>query len=151
MFTLWIMLLTGQILLTKICRVIAVHGCIWLNLNLYIHAAEMLQLCVLCKLHVATAVCLVKNKVLDFFGPLCNRGTMWTRAICRRRSGTANGYFNKAHGEDEELWNHYQVLVCVSGRVNECLDNTAVTPQPPLPCRTIGQSVVSGGLSHSTL
>lgn len=109
----------------------AAHFCIWLNLTTHVHAAEMLQLCVLHKLHVATAVCLVKVKLL-IFPLLCKRGTMWTRARCGRRSGTADGYFNKAHGEDEELWNHYQVLVCVSGRVNECLDNTAVTPTPPL-------------------
>lgn len=77
------------------------------------HAAEMLQLCVLHKLHVATAVCLVKVKLL-ILPLLCKRGTMWTRVRCGRRSGTADGYFNKAHGEDGELWNHYQVLLCVS-------------------------------------
>lgn len=75
-----------------------------------------------------------KSKALDFSAALCNGGTMWIQVRCERRSGTADGYFNRAHGEEEELWNDYQVLVHVSGRVNECLDSTAVTPQsPPFP------------------
>lgn len=41
----------------------AVHFCVS-NLTPHMHAAEMLQLCVLHKLHVATAVCLVKVKLL---------------------------------------------------------------------------------------
>lgn len=125
-----------------------VHFCVWLNLTPHIHAAEMLQLCVLHKLHVATAVCLVKVKLL-ILPLLCKRGTMWTRVRCGRRSGTADGYFNKAHGEDEELWNHYQVLVCVSWEgqwmPGQHCSNT------PLPPPTTGQSVLSGGLSHSRL
>lgn len=100
------------------------------------NAAEMLQLSKqsFAQITICNSCVFGKSKALDFSAPLCIRGTMWTQARCGRWSGTADGYFNKAHGEDDELWNHYHVLVCVSGRVNECLDSTAVTPQsPPFP------------------
>lgn len=97
------------------------------------HVAEMLQFSKqsFAQITGCNSCVFGKSKALDFSAPLCNWGTMWIWARWGRQSGTANGYFNKAHGEDEELWNHYQVLVCVSGRVNECLDSTAVTPQSP--------------------
>lgn len=80
---------------------------------------------------------------------------MWMQARGGRQSRRAGSYFNRARGE---VCNYHQVLGCVTKRVNECLDNTAETPQPPsspssilVCCRTTGQSAVPGGLSHSTL
>lgn len=69
------------------------------------HVAEMLQLS---KQSFAQITCcnscvFGKSKALDFSAPPCNRVTMWIQARCGRRHGTANGYFNKAQGEDGEL------------------------------------------------
>lgn len=100
-----------------------------------------------------TSVCLT-YLALDLATPLCICGTMWMQARGGRQSKRADGYFNRAHGE---VCNYHQVLGCVTERVNECLDNTAETPQPPsspssIPvCRTTGQSAIPRGLRHSTL
>lgn len=77
---------------------IQAHTCMWLKYY-------SVQNRVLRKLHFTNYNSCVfgKSKALDFSASLCNGGTMWIRARCKRRSGTADGYFNKAHGEDEEL------------------------------------------------